>query len=323
MNRMEKQSGRKGFAAALLFMCGVVLLCGCCRRKLDHGTLRGYVEIALDWSGAAAAPAGSELWFYPQDGSQPFKYNCQANVFRGELPKGTYRIIVHNTDAEEVSYRGMNSYSTAEVYANKKTEPEPEEYRVKAGSSTLISEPRQVYGTGQCGAGQTFEVGYRDTLNTTVSPVALTRTVSFRFDVTNMANIASVDGYLEGVAGGVYLATGKRAYGQSCTTAFTTTEVSGTGGTSYLTQIRVFGLSSQDEGKNGSNTACVRLTKEDGTVHETLVDISDAIRRVIDDNGGEIPLEIPVRIELTLIGTHLTAAVVSWDESGSGGGVVE
>lgn len=305
----------------MLCLSGVMLLCGCCKRKLDRGILNGYVEIALDWSGTTAAPAGSEFWFYPQDGSQPLKFECRTDVFRGELPKGTYRMIVHNTDASEVSYRGMNGYSTAEVYANKKTEPE--EDRVKAGSSTSIAEPRQVYGSGQCAAGQTFKVGYRDTLYTAVSPVALTRTVSFRFDVTNMANIASVAGYLDGVAGSVYLSTGKRSYGQSCSTAFTATEVSGTGGTSYLTQIRVFGLSSQDEGKNGNNTVCIRITRVDGTVHETLVDISDAIRGLINENGGEIPLEIPVRIELTLIGTNLTASIETWDQSGAGGGVVE
>lgn len=320
---MENQTGSKKIAAAVLCLSGVMLLCGCCKRKLDRGILYGYVEFALDWSKAAGTPAGSELWFYPADGSQPLKFECRADVFRGELPKGTYRVIVHNTDASEVSYRGMDNYSTAEVCADKKALPELNTGGTKAGISTAISEPKQVYGTGRCAAGQTLEIRYGDTLRTAASPIPLSRTVSFRFDMTNMANIASVTGYLDGVAGSVYLSTGDRSYGEPCSTAFTTAEISGTGGTSYQTQLTVFGLSSRDEGKKGTNAVCIRIVKQDGSVHETYVDISDAIRGLANDNGGEIPLEIPVRIELTLIGTNLTASVETWDGSGAGGGVVE
>lgn len=295
---------------------GVLLLCSCCKRKLEYPNRTGYVEIALNWDSLAEPHSRAELRFYPQDGSAPLTFECGSDLFRGELPRGIYRVIVRNTDAEGVSYRGMASYTTAEVFAREHT-------KTKAGESVVVAQPRQVYGTGVCGSEEFMEIRYGDTLCMTASPLPLTRIVSFRFDITNIANIVSVSGHLDGVAAGVYLATGVKSYDYRCSTGFTASAIAGTGQTSYQTRIQVFGLSSQDEGEKGSNSAEVVITLSDGTVHQTQVDISDAIRQVIEQGGGEIPLDVPVRIELTLVGTRLTGSVSPWDHSGSGGGVVE
>lgn len=317
MNRMGMQNIKHCAAQAVSLTAGsVILLYGCCKRKLEHPDLTGHVEIALDWSSAKTKPSGAELRFYPLDGSAPLKFACEEDLFRGELPQGTYRVIVRNTDAMNVSYRDMEGYSSAAVFADPVTD-------TRGTASLRLSEPLQVYGTGKCGTDQSFEIKYGDTLRKTALPIALAHAVSFRFDVTNMANIASMTGTLDGIAAGAYLSTGAKSYDSRNSTPFVASVVPETGGTSYQAQIWVFGLSSRDEGEMGSNTAEIVITQQDGTTHQTQVDISDAIRETADNNGGEIPLDIPVRIELTLVGTQLTAMVSPWDDSGAGGGVVE
>lgn len=317
MNRTEMRNIKCRLVQAVALTAGsVILLYGCCKRKLKYPDQTGQVEITLDWSSAKKRPSGAELRFYPTDGSAPLKFACRDEIFRGELPQGTYRVIVHNTDAANVSYRNMEGYSSAAVFADPVAD-------TRGTASIRLSEPLQVYGTGWCGTDQPLEIKSGDTLRKTSSPVALTRTVSFRFDVTNMANIASMTGSLDGVAAGAYLATGAKSYDYRSSTAFVTSVVPETGGTSYQAQVQIFGLSSQDEGETGSNTAEIVITQQDGTTHQTQVDISDAVRETAGNNGGEMPLDISVRIELTLVGTHLTAMVYAWDDSGAGGGVVE
>lgn len=320
MNNAKHTSGPvrvRGTGALLMVSLSLVLLSGCVKRDLEYRTGvpsdgEGGVEIALDWGGEERPQEARYLFYREEDGTLYRSFEGITDGYKGTLPVGKYRLIVHNSDAGRVGYCGVENYHTAFVFALQE-----ESVKSSRAGGACIQEPEGVYGIGECEHGVTLDVRKDETLVSTVHPGSLTRLVKLHFELENM-QMEHIGGYLNGVTPSVVLATGE-CRPADCAVAFSA--VAQTQGTEFTAAVQVFNLRTAQQAAAGSNTLDVILKDNDGQEHETTIDITSAVKEVIDKNGGEIPVEIPVRIALTLIDNgNLQAAVTPWDDSGTGGG---
>lgn len=319
MNNVKHTPGlvRVRGTGVFLALLSLVLLSGCVKRDLEYrigipDTGEGKVEIALDWGGDNRPKEARYLFYREEDGTLYRSFEGISDSYKGNLPAGKYRLIVHNTDATRVGFCGMENYATAFVFALSE-----ESVKSLRGGGACIQEPDGVYGIGQCKAGVTLDVRKDETLISTVYPHCLTRQVKLHFELENM-QMEQIGGYLNGVTPSVLLATGE-CRPANCAVAFTTTNQ--VQGTEFTAAVQVFNLRTAEQFAPNSNTLDVTLTDAAGQGHNTTIDITDTVKEVIDKNGGKVPIEIPVKIELVLIDNgNLQAIVTPWDDGGTGGG---
>ncbi|MFR9578889.1 MAG: DUF5119 domain-containing protein [Rikenellaceae bacterium] len=132
----------------LYIICISILMLSCERVELTYN-YSPYCDIVvnLDWSNMSEIPTGMTVRAYPQDGSTPTVY--QSNAISSatlSLPAGVYNILVFNqvpADFGTVSFRGLDLWETAEVYANENTSASWAT-NVSRSSSTFVREPEDV-----------------------------------------------------------------------------------------------------------------------------------------------------------------------------------
>ncbi len=306
-----------------------VMLSGCVKRELE-GT-EGSAEIRLSWDCDEPPQAVRFLFYSCETGALVKEVSGLADGFTGILPVGKYRLVVHNTDARQIDYRGTENYETAEVFAQETEYATPSHTLNKRVTRhdpgvPCILEPQAVYGTGICNEFETFEINFNKTTQATVTPISLTRQMEFHFTVKCDAVVESLTGVLDGVAPGVFLASGRHNASSSCALEFTAqaapAQYSDATAQDYMARLGVFSLLTTPQSPEGTNTVYVTLTLADGRELSVHVDLTPTLKEIIADNGGEIPIEIPVEVTLETYGIsgELTATVTPWDDSGSGSG---
>lgn len=300
-------SGRVAFVA--LSLSFAVLFFGCTKRDLE---LRpGLVDISLAWP-QGNHPASAHLHLYSSDGSLLEAHEGLTDGYAGNLPDGEYRLIVHNEDAQNVGYDGMEDHHQAKVYAMPLERDIP-------GEGSLLAQPHNVYGIGAHDDGETFTVRANDTTHITVRPQLLTKTVDLYFDTRRVNNgIVSLDGILEGVSPAVALSTGS-SLSQSCRVAFTAEQISDP---DYDREaiLEVFDLLVRPEATTGVNKVGITIGTSSGEKFVTEVDLTSTLQQIVQDNGGELPTETRVRVALSLDGLGvLSATVTPWGETDAGG----
>lgn len=312
-------------SAACLPMVTFLLLTGCVERELKTRPSDGPgdVEIALDWSGLSAPRQSARCLFYDESGMLIHEATGLTDGFKSKLPSGKYHLIVHNEDAHQVDYRGTNSYKTAEVFVL----PQPDarnRIAPRAADLPCILEPEASYGTSVCEDGEWITVVPGKTTRTTVSPVAHVRQLEFRFVVRNI-NVRAFNGILTGVASSIFLSTGEANRSEGCALRFAPTIAakSRKDDTEIFTvSLRVFNLLTTANSPAETNTVVVTLTDVGGTRYETSVDFTATLQEIIAENGGTIPIEIPIEVllEATVIEGSIVSSVQPWDDTGTGGG---
>ncbi len=298
---------------------GAVLLAasGCVKRELEIRPDEGYVEIALEWGGSGTSARSARYLFYNESGSLAREVSGLTDGFRGTLPTGTYRLVVHNTDAEQVDWRGCERFESAEVFAlpaRYGTDHHPDE-----GVSCIL-EPRGIFATGGCNESETVEVGQLDTTLLSVTPVRLTKRVAVRFVVESSEEIRSLHGVLGGVSHGFFPGKGDLNTSSPCAVEFEAVPETKAASAAYTTEVSVFGLLTTSQSPAETNNVYVTLALTDGTQVTGTFDLTPALQRLIAANGGVLPNEIPLEVTLRVQGIGLSATVEPWDESGTGSG---
>lgn len=316
MKRYTKRYMRS--AKILLLGAGVLSLAGCVKRELEIRPDEGYVEIALDWSKAQSSRSARYL-FYNESGALVKEVSGVSDCFKGVLPTGTYRLIVHNTDAGQVDWRGCEKYESAEVFAK---ETNYGEGHHPAEGVPCIQEPHEVFATGGCNESETVEVRQMDTTRLSVTPVVLTKQVAIRFtvEVNGDASVRSLHGVLGGVSHGFFPGKGCHNASSSCAMEFTAAPGTKAASSAYNTELNVFGLLTTAQSPAGTNTVHVTLDLDDGSQVTGTFDITPALQRILASSGGVLPVEIPLEITLRVQEAGLSATVEPWIEGGTGSG---
>lgn len=299
--------GRVAFV--VLFLSFVILFFGCTKRELE---LRpGLVNISLEWP-EGVNPSGAHLHLYTVDGALLEAHEGLTDGYAGNLPDGEYRLMVHNEDAENVGYDGVELHHQAKVYAMPLERAIPDE-------GSLIAQPHNVYGVGAHDNGETFTVQANDTTHITVRPQLLTKTVKLYFDTRKVEGISSLEGVLDGVSPAVLLSSGA-SVSQSCRIFFTAQQISDPDYDREAT-LEVFGLLTGPDSPDGVNKAEITIGTSSGEKFVSDVDLTSALQQIIQDNGGELPAETRVSLALSLDGLGvLSVSVTPWGETDAGGG---
>ena len=296
----------------------VLSLTGCVKRELEVRPDEGYVEIALDWTQAQSSRSARYL-FYNEAGVLVKEVSGVSDCFKGTLPTGTYRLIVHNTDAGQVDWRGCEKYESAEVFAK---ETNYSEGHHPAEGVPCIQEPREIFATGGCNESETVEVRQMDTTLLSVTPVELTKRVAIRFtvEVNGDASVQALRGVLGGVSHGYFPGKGCHNASSSCAMEFTAAPGTKAASLAYNTELNVFGLLTTAQSPAGTNTVHVTLDLDDGSQVTGTFDITPTLQRILASGGGAFPVEIPLDVTLRVQEAGLSATVEPWIEGGTGSG---
>ena len=309
-------------ARVMMLGVAVLSLAGCVKRELEIRPDEGYVEIALDWSKAQSSRSARYL-FYNEAGMLVREVSGVSDCFKGTLPTGTYRLIVHNTDAGQVDWQGCEKYESAEVFA-KETNYSAGHH--PAEGVPCIQEPRDVFATGGCNESETVEVLLLDTTRLSVTPVVLTKQVAIRFTVeaNGGQSVRALHGVLGGVSHGYFPGKGCHNASSSCAVEFAASPETKAASDAYTARVNVFGLLTTAQSPAGTNTVHVALDLDDGSQMTGTFDITPALQRMLASGGGAFPVEIPLEITLRMQGqgVGLSATVQPWDLSGTGSGDV-
>jgi Domain of unknown function (DUF5119) len=313
-NTILRTLGVRGWIAAAL-VPALFALEGCVKRTdfEQQSALEGSVEIALDWA-QTATPTPLHFAFYRVDnGSLLYKeFEGTTEGFRGTLPVGEYNVIAYDKSAQKVGYRNMCSYATAEVYAQDASEGS------KAATST-IAEPGAVHSVSECVDMATLTVTTDKTLKAKAQPQNRTRSVVLNFEIKNGSTVTTITGAMDGVSSSVLLSTGK----SSNYAARLPFKVSSAADNSFQTTVSLFDFIAATAGAEQINMMDVKLIEAGGATHNIRLDLTQTIREIIQENGGVIPIEIPIEIKVDMTDVDgITAIVHPWDKAGDGGGEV-
>lgn len=332
---MKQNTIRITIRPVLAGLFAATLFAGCVKRDLEERPVvppegPGRAEITLDWGGDERPQTARFLFYDCQTGALVKEVTGLTDGFAGELPAGEYRLVVHNTDALQVDYRGTDNYETAEVFAQETEYAHTTQSYALRSSLTrhdpgvpCILEPQQVFGTGVCNESETIVVTSGGTVQASVSATSLTRQMEFHFTVKSDVGVTSLKGVLDGIAPGMFIASRQHNAPTACAIEFTALPQTKSATSNFLSRMSVFGLLTTSQSPDETNVINVVLTLDDGKVFQAKADLTPTLKEIIADNGGTIPIEIPVDVTLEIHGIEgLTATVKPWEE-GTGGGDFE
>ncbi len=204
-------------------ICIALVALSCERRELTYD-YSPYCDVVinLDWSEMSETPTGMTVRAYPQDGGAPIV--VQSNTItsaRLSLPAGVYNILVFNqipSDFGTVSFRGLDKWETAEVYAKENTTAlwatsksetsivrEPEDIAVATYTDVEICKNCIERSTQQFKL--TGERIVIETLN--LKPMLVVKRTFVRVQIDGVGNLRSTRAVLTGMAEGYNFSTQK------------------------------------------------------------------------------------------------------------------
>lgn len=194
------------WVCVIVWMVG---LCSCHRHDYhDLPSTAAVLEVRFDWNGYTVIPPGMNLLFYPvvdkaaDAHATPILHQLQYDGGRVSLPFGCYKVLVYNDYTDNLLYRGMETYETAEVYLQEHT-------RLPLASRPPrlpgVAEPDLFYLT------QVEELTFTPTdahKVVTVRPRLKTLQLFVHVEVKGLEYVSMAEGSITGSAGSLRLATG-------------------------------------------------------------------------------------------------------------------
>jgi len=312
--------------------CGlsvVIFATGCTEEDLDKRADEGYVEIVLDWG--LERPAGKRFDFYPVDGGEPLTFLPDAaecnpkgfEGFKGSLPIGDYRMLVASCEEGQfVEFGNSHHYESAAFFVSHAGT------RADDGYSNRIEQVGRLLFTHRFDSDSSFdsdeilEVPYQQSVKRSATPKSHVKQVRLNFRIQNPESITKCEGVFAGVAESINCITGSCS-ATPASVGFTAeptnrrdSEIGFTAELSVLDLIDPAGKGS------GVHIVYLTLTRTDGSKLTTTVDVTNAVQHIIEISGGTIPLDIPLEVELKVVGDVLSAEVEPWPEGTGGGDVV-
>ncbi|WP_195372562.1 MULTISPECIES: DUF5119 domain-containing protein [Parabacteroides] len=305
---MGKQKKRRIRKWMICLVCDV-FLSACTYHTPDQDWEKnGRVRLLLDWQ-IRVRPSVMTYHFYKDGTGSPVVRRGDTWGYEGTLPAGHYKVVVCNTDCENVLLETENGYEEACGRARQVSSLK--------SSQVLIEQPGNLYGTG-C---EEIDVGGENFVVRELSPVSLVRRLELNIKVTSgetsgVVQCEKLTGRLSGLSPGVYLSNGKPFTG---TPAFVVFEPERTPSGIYTTTQNLFNLS---EKETGGSPVSLLLDMElsDGKEVATSVDITEEIGKAFIENTFSVILDLTVRYDEI---KGLTVQLAEWKKGNEGSGIVD
>ncbi len=247
------------------------------------------LQFLFDWNGYNQIPPGMNLIFYPiQDGNSmkedytgaPIRAQLQYDGGEISLPVGRYNVAIYNDYTYSILYRNMEQFHTAEGYLD---EYNRQPLASRSTSNRNVAEPDIFYVTQL----NELSITAQDNNRTiTVYPELVTLTLFVHVEAQGIENISMADGGIYGVAGSVMLSTGTSPAETYSNRLFPlnirTDELS--------TQTNVF-LPKDKLTCPYTLELAFLLRNNTVSIGKYKYDITEQIRKPLQDNNGKIPPE--------------------------------
>lgn len=247
-----------------LFFILLVLAGGCIEKDLVPGS--GEVRLDYDWTELAAGgtePPGMVAYVYPADRKGEIA-SFEGDNLKGalHLPRGSYRVLTFNRDAERVDYTDLADFDRARASLKP--------LGTKAGGQTLLPVADWLYG----GTVADLQVDGKGIVRSTVRMNPYVRRIHIEVK-TDVSKVGSVSGTLTNTAIGVSLKDGKPAPVGNGTTQFDLTRTDN----AFVADFVIFGVdsSSWETGKELRNIMNIVVMDHQNTSNELEIDISGEI----------------------------------------------
>ncbi len=299
--------------------CSFLIMASCTHKDLCyHHPHTAKVSFMSDWSKfEKETPTGMTVMVYPQQGSETIKHlthdisNATLN-----LPVCIDHSIIFNQSESEygsVSFRGMDSYETAEVYTNS---TKSSWYKTRAEDERVVTDPEWIGTSRHEGAEVTQQMvdatgedmlartQQRNALGFVIAehtPQNIIYTVTVTVHVKGFHNLRSARASLDGLAEGYYFGSGK--YSKNSVTQLienwqkNVDEVDPTKGTITAT-ITCFGLPEGHTATPEENRFSLSILLVDNkTVMDYTFDVGD---RFENDNSADVKVSLSLDLEIEI-----------------------
>lgn len=106
-----------GIAACILMI--ITCFIKCSTKEEPEQSSYGFISYSLKWEQALSgheSPKKVRYCFYPLEQGAMTQIEGDADGLKFTLPPDKYRLLVFNCDADNIAFRNMNTYETAEAY---------------------------------------------------------------------------------------------------------------------------------------------------------------------------------------------------------------
>ncbi|MBO4999929.1 MAG: DUF5119 domain-containing protein, partial [Bacteroidaceae bacterium] len=291
-----------------------------------HHPHNARVRVDADWSKfVEEVPTGMTMMVYPQEGSLTQAITQHTNTISHaffSIPAGKYHSIVYNqspTEYGSISFRGMENFETAEVYAN----PTDSRWYVSRGEEDgrVVTEPEwlatdqvkdmvvtqeMVDKTGEDNMAQLAESRGRVENSFLIgehTPQNIVYTITVTVHIDGIYNLRSARASLSGLAEGFLLGKGKPTANKVTQLMENWTIITDPDDPTkglIKSQITCFGLPDGHQGKAEENELILSLLLVDNkTKLDFPFQVGDDFEAQIEEDV-ELKLKLALELELTI-----------------------
>lgn len=277
-----------GLSLSVFMLLATVVFSSCRKEETDPVVSVGNVRFAYNWGKLPAeikSGEGMSLRFYGADG-QVYDRQSDTVSFSGELPEGTYRVLLRNRPTPGIGFRGDDCYETAEAY--------------------LTADSRAAESAGQPGwlfvaSLARCEVSAARPVELSVVPRPMVHRIAFSLKITGRP-VEDVSACLLNVATTLNLSTGKPVASSGGEVVI---PVERTGG-QFAGQVRIFGLLNDPAVEKKNLKLTIRYA--DNTDKTIELDISDQLDDLHEGVGSDVEIEVNVDAD----DVRWTVRIIEW-----------
>lgn len=266
----------------------------------------GFISYSLKWEQAMSGyknPQKLRYCFYPQEKGAMTQIEGNADGLQFTLPPDKYRLLIFNCDADNIQFRNMESFETAEAYI-----PETK------ASGSVTSGRTPLYGIAINDLKVEADEGTQNKRE--FSPTPLIREVTLDIKVDGMEYIKDCKGGLSGVPSAFNLSKLEIVPDKTTTVNFETTPSK----EGVKANIMILGTApKQGETPPTTPTNKVKLdfTLTDGSTSSSTLDLGESIGTT---EGNNVNVDVSVTVEKT---ASFTVKINKWEVSAGDNMVIE
>lgn len=293
-----------GIAACILMI--ITCFIKCSTKEEPEQSSYGFISYSLKWEQALSgydSPKKVRYCFYPLEKGAMTQIEGDADGLKFTLPPDKYRLLVFNCDADNIAFRNMNTYETAEAFI-----PETK----ATGYTTSGRIP--LYGI----AIDELEVEANEEISNTreFSMASLIREVTLDIKVEGMEYIKKCEGQLTGVPAAFNLSKQEIVPDKTTTVNFETT----TSAEGVKTNVLILGTPP----KQGTppptlpkNEVRLDFTLNDGSTTTSTLDLGNSIG---ETEGNNVNVNVSVTVGKDV---SFTVTINKWEVSAGDDMVIE
>lgn len=266
----------------------------------------GFISYSLKWEQAMSGyknPQKLRYCFYPQEKGAMTQIEGNADGLQFTLPPDKYRLLIFNCDADNIQFRNMESFETAEAYI-----PETK------ASGSVTSGRTPLYGIAINDLKVEADEGTQNKRE--FSPTPLIREVTLDIKVDGMEYIKDCKGGLSGVPSAFNLSKLEIVPDKTTTVNFETTPSK----EGVKANIMILGTApklGETPPTTPTNKVKLDFTLTDGSTSSSTLDLGESIGTT---EGNNVNVDVSVTVEKT---ASFTVKINKWEVSAGDNMVIE